>query len=71
MSNHVFISMTELNKSKEETKLLKQVMNNSFTGESTFENTMSTKYKNKIYEKKRDCDSKKVSRRTFTKGFVM
>lgn len=38
VSNHDFISMTELDKSNGKTRLLKQVMNNSFTGESTFVN---------------------------------
>lgn len=43
VSNHVFISMAELNKSDGKTRLLKQVMNNSFTGEreSTFVNVMN------------------------------
>lgn len=41
VSNHVFIILTELNKSNGKTRLLKQVMNNSFTGESTFVNVMN------------------------------
>lgn len=40
-SNHVFISVTEL-KSKRKTSLLKKVMNNSFTGDSTFVNVLTS-----------------------------